>query len=69
MYEKEKMVETILTVIEGLRTLNYAVSCPEKGCVNCPAHISKPIQINGEKTCCMFVLPGLLKKEIDNCKE
>jgi hypothetical protein len=69
MYEKEKMVKTILTVIEGLRTLNYAVSCPKGGCENCPAHMSKPIQINREITRCMFILPGLLRKEIDNCME
>jgi len=29
--QKEKMVKVIITIIEGLRTLNYAVECPEKG--------------------------------------
>jgi len=69
MYKKEKMVKGIMTVIEGLVTLNYTVDCHEKGCENCPAHMSKPIWINGEITRCMFILPGLLKKEIDNCIE
>ena len=69
MYKKEKMVKAIRTVIEGLLTLNYAVDCHEKGCENCPAHMSKTLQINGEITRCMFILPGLLKKEIDNCME
>ena len=69
MYKKEKMVKVIRTFIEGLVTLNYAVECPKKGCENCPAHMSKAIQINGEITRCMFILPGLLKKEIDNCME
>ena len=69
MYKKEKMVKAIRTVIEGLLTLNYAVDCHEKGCENCPGHMSKTLQINGEITRCMFILPGLLKKEIDNCME
>ena len=69
MDKKEKMVKGIMTVIEGLVTLNYTVDCHEKGCENCPAHMSKPIWINGEITRCMFILPGLLKKEIDNCIE
>ena len=69
MYEQEKTVEVIMTVIKGLVTLNYAVGCYEKGCVKCPAYMSKPIQINREMTHCMFILPGLLKKEIDNCME
>ena len=69
MYKNEKGVKVIMTVIEGLRTLNYTVDCHEKGCENCPAHMSKAIQINGEITRCMFILPGLLKKEIDNCME
>ena len=69
MYKKEKLVKVIMTVIEELRTLNYVVECHEKGCENCPAHMSKTIRINGEITRCMFVLPGLLKKEIDNCME
>jgi len=69
MYKKEKMLKGIMTVIEGLVTLNYAVDCHEKGCENCPAHMSKAIQINGEITRCMFILPGLLKKEIDSCME
>ena len=69
MYKNEKGVKVIRTVIEGLVTLNYAVDCHEKGCENCSAHMSKPIQINREITGCMFILPGLLKKEIDNCME
>ena len=69
MTKKEKMVKGIRTVIEGLVTLNYAVDCHEKGCENCPAHMSKAIRINGEITRCMFILPELLKKEIDNCME
>ena len=67
MYKNEKMAKGIMTVIEGLVTLNYVVDCHEKGCENCPAHMSKPIRINGETTRCMFILPGLLKKEIDYC--
>ena len=67
MYKNEKGVEVILTVVEGLRTLCYTLDCQDKGCENCPAHMSKAIQINGELTRCMFILPGLLKKEIDNC--
>ena len=69
MYKNEIMVEVIRTVINELRTLNYVVHCPEKGCEYCPAHISKAIQINREITRCMFILPGLLIKEIDNCME
>ena len=69
MYKNEKGVKVIMTVIEGLRTLNYAVDCPEKSCENCHAHMSKAIQINGQITRCMFILPGLLKMEIDNCME
>jgi hypothetical protein len=69
MYKKEKMVKVIITGIEGLRTLNYAVDCHEKGCEKCPAHMSKAIRINKETTRCMFILPGLLRKEIDNCME
>ena len=69
MYKKETMVKGIKTVIEGLVTLNYAVDCPENGCKNCSAHMSKPIWINGERTYCMLRLPGLLKMEIDNCME
>ena len=67
MYKKEKMVKTIMTVIEVLVTLNYVVECHEKGCENCPAYMSKAIRINGDMTRCMFILPGLLKKEIYNC--
>jgi hypothetical protein len=67
MYKNEKGVKVITTVIEGLVTLNYAVDCHDKGCENCPAHMSKAIRINGEMTRCMFIVPGLLKKEIDNC--
>ena len=69
MYEKEKTVEVIMTIIDGLVTLNYTVECPDKGCVKCPAHMSKAIRINGDMTRCMFILPGLLKKEINNCME
>ncbi len=69
MDKKETMVKGIKTVIEGLETLNYAVDCAENGCQNCSAHMSKPIWINGEITCCMLRLPGLLKMEIDNCME
>ena len=69
MYEEEKMVKGIRTVIDGLVTLNYAVGCNEKGCENCPAHMSKAIRINEEITYCVFILPGLIKKEIDNCME
>jgi hypothetical protein len=69
MSKKESMVNGIKTVIEGLVTLNYAVDCPENGCQNCFAHMSKPIWINGEITYCMLRLPGLLKMEIDNCME
>jgi len=67
MRKNEKEVKIFITVIEALRTLNYAVDCYDKGCENCPAHMSKAIQINGEITRCMFILPGLLMKEIDNC--
>lgn len=67
MYKKEMMVKGIETVIDGLVTLNCAVDCHEKGCENCPAHMSKAIRINGETTRCMFILPGLLKKEINIC--
>jgi hypothetical protein len=67
MYKHEKMVKGIMTVIEGLVTLNYAVDCHEKGCENCPAHMSKAIRINGEMTSCILIIPGLLKKEIDYC--
>lgn len=67
MHKNEKMVKIIMTVIEGLVTLNYTIDCHEKGCENCPAHMSKTIRINGEMTRCMFILPELLKKEIDNC--
>jgi hypothetical protein len=67
MYKNEKAVKVIMTAIEGLVTLNYAVDCHDKGCENCPAHMSKAIRINGEMTRCMFIVPGLLKKEIDNC--
>ena len=67
MYKNEKGVEVILTVVEGLRTLCYTLDCQDKGCENCAAHMSRAIQINGEITRCVFILPGLLKKEIDNC--
>ena len=69
MCNHEAMVKGIKTVIEGLTTLNYAVDCNEEGCENCPAHMSKPIWINGEITYCILRLPGLLKMEIDNCME
>jgi len=69
MYKQEKIVKGIMTVIEGLVILNCTVDCHEKGCENCPAHMSKPIRINGEMTRCVSILPGLLKKEIDNCME
>lgn len=68
MYKNKKGVKVILTVIDGLRPLNYTVDCYEKGCENCPAHMSKAIRINGEMTRCMFILTGLLMKEIDNCR-
>ena len=61
------MVKLIMSIIEGLVTLSYTVDCPEKGCENCPAYMSKAIRINGKITHCMFILPGLLKKEIYNC--
>lgn len=69
MYKQEKMVKVILTGIEGLRILNYTVDCHEKGCEKCPAHMSKPIRINEETTRCVFILPGLLEKEIYNSME
>ena len=69
MRKQEAMVKGIKNVIEGLAILNYAVDCGDKGCENCPAHMSKAMRINGEITHCMLRLPGLLKSEIDNCME
>jgi hypothetical protein len=69
MHKQETMVNGFKTVIEGLIILNYAVDCPENGCQNCSAHMSKPIWINGEITHCILRLPSLLKMEIDNCME
>ena len=69
MDKREKRVKLIMSIIEGLVTLSYTIDCHEKGCENCPAYMSKAIRINGKIARCMFVLPGLLMKEIDNCME
>ena len=69
MDKREKRVKLIMNIVEGLVILSNTSDCHEKGCENCSAHMAKAIRINGKITRCMFALPGLLMKEIDNCME